>query len=235
VNRFEGKHVAVTGAARGIGLAIAERLASEGAELTLLDRDEAHLDGATAHIVDISDRDAVFAAFTEPLDALVANAGIGGANAPGDDDRFDEILQTNLYGTYWCVRAAEPLLADGGRIVITSSILSRIGVAGYTGYCASKAALLGLTRSLAAELAPRRIQVNAICPGWVDTDMTRLGLSLFEGLTEEEAWEVARQEVPLRRMSDPAEIAGTVAWLLSDDSIGVTGQAIDQNNGAFMI
>jgi len=235
VNRFEGKHVAVTGAARGIGLAIAERLASEGARLTLLDRYQPHLDGATVRVVDISDRDAVFAAFTEPLDALVANAGIGGANEPGENDRFDEILQTNLYGTYWCVRAAEPLLADGGRIVVTSSILSRIGVAGYTGYCASKAALLGLVRSLAAELAPRRIQVNAICPGWVDTDMTRLGLSLFEGLTQEEAWEVAKQEVPLRRMSDPREIAGTVAWLLSDDSVGVTGQAIDQNNGAFMI
>jgi NAD(P)-dependent dehydrogenase (short-subunit alcohol dehydrogenase family) len=235
VNRFEGKHVAVTGAARGIGRAIAERLASEGARLTLLDRDEAKLEGATVRVVDISDRDAVLAAFAEPLDALVANAGIGGANEPGKNDRFDEILRTNLYGTYWCVRAAEPLLADGGRIVITSSILSRIGVAGYTGYCASKAALLGLTRSLAAELAPRRIQVNAICPGWVDTDMTRLGLSLFEGLTEEEAWEVAKQEVPLRRMSDPSEIAGTVAWLLSDDAVGVTGQAIDQNNGAFMI
>ena len=235
MNRFEGKHVAVTGAARGIGLAIAERLASEGARLTLLDRDEPRLDGATIRVVDISDRDAVFAAFTEPLDALVANAGIGGGNTPGENDRFDEILQTNLYGTYWCVRAAEPLLADGGRIVVTSSILSRIGVAGYTGYCSSKAALLGLVRSLAAELAPRRIQVNAICPGWVDTDMTRLGLSLFEGLSEDEAWEVAKQEVPLRRMSDPAEIAGTVAWLLSDDSIGVTGQAIDQNNGAFMI
>ena len=80
-------------------------------------------------------------------------------------------------------RAAEPRLADGGRIVVTSSILSRIGVAGYTGYCASKAGLLGLVRSLAAELAPRRIQVNAMCPGWVDTDMSRLGLSLFEGLT----------------------------------------------------
>ena len=235
MNRFAGKHVAVTGAARGIGLAIAERLASEGARLTLLDRDEPRLDGATIRVVDISDREAVFAAFTEPLDALVANAGIGGANEPGENDRFDEILQTNLYGTYWCVRAAEPLLADGGRIVVTSSILSRIGVAGYTGYCASKAALLGLVRSLAAELAPRRIQVNAICPGWVDTDMTRLGLSLFEGLTQEEAWEVAKQEVPLRRMSDPSEIAGTVAWLLSDDSVGVTGQAIDQNNGAFMI
>ena len=235
MNRFEGKHVAVTGAARGIGLAIAERLAAEGARLTLIDRDEPLLEGATKRVVDISDRDAVFAAFTEPLDGLVANAGIGGGNEPGESDRFDEILQTNLYGTYWCARAAEPLLADGGRIVITSSILSRIGVAGYTGYCASKAALLGLVRSLAAELAPRRIQVNAICPGWVDTDMTRLGLSLFEGLTEEEAWEIAKQEVPLRRMSDPSEIAGTVAWLLSDDSIGVTGQAIDQNNGAFMI
>jgi len=235
VNRFEGKHVAVTGAARGIGLAIAERLAAEGARLTLIDRDEPLLEGATKRVVDISDRDAVFAAFTEPLDGLVANAGIGGGNEPGESDRFDEILQTNLYGTYWCARAAEPLLADGGRIVITSSILSRIGVAGYTGYCASKAGLLGLTRALAAELAPRRIQVNAICPGWVDTDMTRLGLSLFEGLTEEEAWEVAKQEVPLRRMSDPSEIAGTVAWLLSEDSVGVTGQAIDQNNGAFMI
>jgi NAD(P)-dependent dehydrogenase (short-subunit alcohol dehydrogenase family) len=235
VNRFEGKHVAVTGAARGIGLAIAERLAAEGARLTLIDRDEPSLEGATIRVVDISDRDAVAAAFTEPLDGLVANAGVGGGNEPGESDRFDEILQTNLYGTYWCARAAEPLLADGGRIVITSSILSRIGVAGYTGYCASKAGLLGLTRALAAELAPRRIQVNAICPGWVDTDMTRLGLSLFEGLTEEEAWEVAKQEVPLRRMSDPSEIAGTVAWLLSDDSVGVTGQAIDQNNGAFMI
>jgi NAD(P)-dependent dehydrogenase (short-subunit alcohol dehydrogenase family) len=235
VKRFEGKHVAVTGAARGIGLAIAERLAAEGARLTLIDRDEPRLEGAATRVVDISDREAVFAAFTEPLHALVANAGIGGGNEPGEDDRFDEILQTNLYGTYWCVRAAEPLLADGGRIVVTSSILARIGVAGYTGYCSSKAALLGLVRSLAAELAPRRIQVNAICPGWVDTDMTRLGLSLFEGLSEDEAWEVAKQEVPLRRMSDPAEIAGTVAWLLSDDSIGVTGQAIDQNNGAFMI
>jgi NAD(P)-dependent dehydrogenase (short-subunit alcohol dehydrogenase family) len=235
VNRFAGKHVAVTGAARGIGLAIAERLASEGARLTLIDRDEPSFEGAAIRVVDIRDRDAVFAAFTEPLDALVANAGIGGGNEPGGGDRFDEIVQTNLYGTYWCARAAEPLLADGGRVVVTSSILSRIGVAGYTAYCASKAGLLGLVRAFAAELAPRRIQVNAVCPGWVDTDMTRLGLSLFEGLSQEEAWEVAKQEVPLRRMSDPSEIAATVAWLLSDDALGITGQAIDHNNGAFMI
>ena len=90
-------------------------------------------------------------------------------------------------------------------------------------------------RAFAAELAPRGIQVNAICPGWVNTDMTRLGLSLFDGLTQDEAWEVAKQEVPLRRMSEPAEIAATVAWLLSDDALGITGQAIDHNNGACMI
>ena len=105
------------------------------------------------------------------------------ANEPGENDRFDEILQTNLYGTYWCVRAAEPLLADGGRIVITSSILSRIGVAGYTGYCASKAGLLGLDARARGRARAAADPGERDLPGWVDTDMTRLGLSLFEGLT----------------------------------------------------
>jgi NAD(P)-dependent dehydrogenase (short-subunit alcohol dehydrogenase family) len=239
VNRFEGRHFVVTGAGTGIGRAIAERLAAEGARLTLIGRDESRLRGVVAgaatRSVDIRDREAVASAFAEPLDGLVANSGIGGPNEPGVDDRFDDIVQTNLYGTYWCTRAAEPLLPDGGRIVVTSSILARIGVAGYTAYCASKAGLLGLVRSLAAELAPRRIQVNAICPGWVNTEMAWEGLSVWPGLTQDEAWEIAKQEVPLRRMSEPAEIAGTVAWLLSDDAVGVTGQAIDHNNGAFMI
>jgi NAD(P)-dependent dehydrogenase (short-subunit alcohol dehydrogenase family) len=239
VNRLAGKHVVVTGAGTGIGRAIAQRLAAEGARLTLLARDESRLrdvvPGASTRSVDIRDEDAVRAAFDEPLDGLVANAGVGGPNEPGESDRFDDIVRTNLYGTYWCVRAAEPLLADGGRIVVTSSILGRIGVSGYTGYCASKAGLLGLVRSLAVELAPRRIQVNAICPGWVNTDMAWEGLSVWPGLTQDEAWEIAKQEVPLRRMSEPEEIAGTVAWLLSGDALGVTGQAIDHNNGAFMI
>ena len=239
MNRLEGKHVVVTGAGTGIGRAIAQRLAAEGARLTLLARDESRLHdvapGATTRACDIRDRDQVLAAIDEPLDALVANAGIGGPNEDGAGDRFDDIVQTNLYGTYWCARAAEPHLADGGRIVVTSSILARIGVSGYTAYCASKAGLLGLVRALAAELAPRRIQVNAICPGWVDTDMAWQGLSEWPGLTPAQAWEVASQEVPLRRMSRPEEIAGTVAWLLSDDALGVTGQAIDHNNGAFML
>ncbi len=239
MNRLAGKHVVVTGAGTGIGRAIAQRLAAEGAQLTLLARDESRLRGvvagATTKSCDIRDRAQVFAAIDEPIDALVANAGTGGPNEPGADDRWDEIVQTNLYGTYWCCLAAQEQLADGGRIVIASSILARIGVSGYTAYCASKAGLLGLTRSLAAELAPRNIQVNAICPGWVNTDMAWQGLDAFEGLTREQAYEVAMQEVPLRRMSEPDEIAGTVAWLLSADAVGVTGQAIDHNNGAFMI
>ena len=239
MKRLEGQHAVVTGAGTGIGRAIAQRLAREGARLTLLARDVSRLEdvapGATVKACDIRDREQVRAAFDEPLDVLVANAGVGGPNEPGEDDRWDDIVRTNLSGTYWCCRAAEPRLADGGRIVITASILARIGVPGYTAYCASKAGLLGLTRALAAELAPRRIQVNAICPGWVNTDMAWQGLDAFDGLTREEAFEVAMQEVPLRRMSEPAEIAGTVAWLLSPDALGVTGQAIDHNNGAFML
>lgn len=238
MNRLEGKHAVVTGAGTGIGRAIAQRLATEGARLTLLARDESRLTdvvpGAATRSVDIRDRDAVFAAFSEPLDILVANAGIGGENVTPDGDRWDDIVATNLSGTYWCCRAAEPLLPDGGRIVVTSSILARIGVANYTAYCASKTGLLGLVRALAAELAPRKIQVNAICPGWVNTDMAWAGLSGWGDLTADEAWAIAVQEVPLRRMGEPDEIAATVAWLASPESLGVTGQAIDHNNGAWM-
>jgi NAD(P)-dependent dehydrogenase (short-subunit alcohol dehydrogenase family) len=238
VNRLDGKHVVVTGAGTGIGRAIARRLADEGARLTLLARDETRLRdvarGAATKSVDIRDHDAVRAAFAEPLDALVANAGVGGPNEPGETDRWEDIIQTNLHGTYWCCRAAEPHLADGGRIVVTSSILARIGVPGYTAYCASKAGLLGMVRAFAAELAPRRIQVNAICPGWVNTDMAWDGLAAISE-KRDEAFEIAMREVPLRRMSEPEEIAGTVAWLLSPDATGVTGQGIDHNNGAWMI
>jgi NAD(P)-dependent dehydrogenase (short-subunit alcohol dehydrogenase family) len=229
----------VTGAGTGIGRAIARRLAAEGARLTLLARNEERLrdiaEGATTRACDIRDPEQVVQAIDGPLDALVANAGIGGPNDPGAGDRWDDIVTTNLYGTYWCARAAQSHLPDGGRIVVTSSILARIGVPGYTAYCASKAGLVGLVRSLAAELAPRQIQVNAICPGWVDTEMAWEGLDAMPGLTREEAYAEAMREVPLRRMSQPEEIAGTVAWLLSDDARGVTGQAIDHNNGAFMI
>ncbi|HKY24260.1 MAG TPA: SDR family oxidoreductase, partial [Gaiella sp.] len=122
-------------------------------------------------------------------------------------------------------------------VVVISSILARIGVPGYTGYSASKAGLLGLVRSFAAELAGDQVQVNAICPGWVETDMAWSGLDLLAreiGGTRDDAYAVAMQQVPLGQMGKPEEIAGTVAWLLSPDARGITGQAIDQNGGAWM-
>src|SRR3954471_8129022 len=193
--RLEGKHVVVTGAGRGIGRAIALRLAQEGAALSFLARDADALEetaqeagGAFVSACDIRDRaqvdDAVAraAAANGPMHALVANSGIGGPNEPGASDRFDDLVATNLVGTYRCIRAAQRSFAAGPArrdIVVISSILARIAVPGYTGYSASKAGLLGLVRSLAAELAGENVQVNAICPGWVDTDMAWEGIGLM--------------------------------------------------------
>ena len=251
-----GEHVVVTGASTGIGRAVALRLAREGASLTLLARDEPRLRETAARIAgpthvescDIRARRRVDRAFARaaealgPIHALVAASGIGGPNGEEDDggDRFDDIVATNLNGTYYCVRAALRHLASGPdtrHVVVLSSILARIAVPAYTGYSASKTGLLGLVRSFAAELAPGGVQVNAICPGWVDTDMAWLGLDATArdtGGTREDAYRDAMREVPAGRMAQPEEVAGTVAWLLSPDARGVTGQAIDQNGGAWM-
>jgi NAD(P)-dependent dehydrogenase (short-subunit alcohol dehydrogenase family) len=222
------KHVVVTGAGTGIGLATAERLREEGYRVTGMGRDASRVEVA----VDIRDPAAVDAAFAEfgPLYALVANAGLGGPNEPGPGDRFEELVATNLLGTYSCCRAAQRLSVR--RIVVTSSILARIAVPHYTGYSASKAGLLGLVRSLAAELAPETT-VNAIVPGWVDTEMAWQGLDALPG-TRDKAYAEAMRAVPLGRMTRPDEIAGTVAWLLSEDAATVTGQGIDHNAGAWM-
>lgn len=251
------RHVVVTGAGTGIGRAILLRLAERGVRASLMARDVARLErtaelarerGAEAACwpCDIRGREEVERAFASaadrfgPIDVLVANAGIGGPNADARDDRFDDLVATNLTGTYRCVRAALRRLRAGPEVrhvVVMSSILARIGVAGYSGYCASKAGLLGLVRSLAVELAPANVQVNALCPGWVDTEMARTGIQgIAEGLgvSHERALEIAMEPVPLKRMSRPEEIAGVVAWLVSDDARGVTGQGIDVNNGAFL-
>jgi NAD(P)-dependent dehydrogenase (short-subunit alcohol dehydrogenase family) len=250
------RHVVVTGAGTGIGRAIALRLGQDGAAVTLLARDTGRLretasriDGPT-HVAgcDIRQRKRVDQAFAQaaealgPIDALVAASGIGGPNGEDDEsgDRFDDLVATNLNGTYYCMRAALRHLAPGPslrHLVVLSSILARIAVPSYTGYSASKTGLLGLVRSFAAELAADGIQVNAICPGWVDTDMAWLGLDAAAratGGTREAAYRDAMREVPAGRMTQPEEIAGTVAWLLSPDARGVTGQAIDHNGGAWM-
>ena len=256
--RFAGRHVAVTGAGTGIGRAIAERLSAEGARLSLFGRrielleqtaEQLVVAGGTRPFVqtlDIRDPAAVESAFGKAADecggfyALVANAGIGGPNQPGADDRFADIVATNLSGSYHCARSAQRHLLEGDgvrHLVFLSSILGRISVPGYSGYCASKAALLGLARALAAELAPERVQVNAVCPGWVDTQMARDGLADMAdamGISPEQAHSVAMEAVPLGRMGQPREVAGMIAWLLSEDALGVTGQGLDMNGGAFM-
>ena len=252
MERFTGKHVVVTGGGAGIGRAIAERLAAEGATLTLFARDLERLKtvadelGAHAAGCDIRDRARVDEAFSAaaaangPFHALVANSGIGGANEDGPDDRFDDLIATNLAGTYYCVRATLRHLADGPEtrhVVVIASILARIAVSGHTGYSASKAGLLGLVRSLAAELATQNVQANAICPGWIDTEMAWQGIDGIaeaSGGSREDAYRDAMREVPLGRIGKPEDVAGTVAWLLSDDARGVTGQTIDQNGGAWV-
>ena len=170
-----------------------DRTAAEGARVTLTARTRERLGATKAEIgaaafvapADIRDRAQVDDAFSAaaaaqgPLYALVACSGTGGPNGTGPEDRFEDLVATNLTGTYWCVRAAERHLEGGPgarHVVVVASILARIGVAGYTGYCASKTGLLGLVRAFAAELAPANVQVNALCPGWVATDMAWEGL-----------------------------------------------------------
>lgn len=253
--RLAGRHVLVTGAGTGIGRAIALRLAEEGAKLSLLARNASRLaqtaadcpGGAYFASCDVRDRAAVDASVDKaaaengPLYAVVANAGIGGVNEPGPEDRFDDLVLTNLTGTYNTFRAGERHLIEGPgarHLVSIASILARIGVPGYSGYCASKAGLGGLVRSLAAEHGAANIQVNALCPGWVDTAMARegiAGMAAGMGVSPEEAHRIAMEPVPLGRMGQPEEVAGMVAWLISDDARGVTGQCLDVNGGAFML
>lgn len=263
--RHQDKHVVITGAGTGIGKAIALRLAAEGARLSLFARNVTRLEETAAAAkaagspatflaaLDIRERQAVdrtFAATSEEMgamDVLIANSGVGGPNEAGEADRFDEIIQTNLSGTYYCLRAAQRHLSEvsanseaaaARHLVAISSILGRFGVPGYTGYCASKTALLGLVRALALELAPLKVQVNAVCPGWVDTDMATQGIQGMAdamGVPYPVAHRTAMQMVPLGRMSTPEELAGLISWLISEDAVGVTGQGVDMNGGAYMI
>ncbi|MEX1025171.1 MAG: SDR family oxidoreductase [Planctomycetota bacterium] len=239
--------IVVTGAGSGIGRAVALELAAAGHGVVLVGRRQAPLaetaaaGGPASSVAAVDVRDG--AALREALGShgslagVVACAGIGGPNAPGEQDRFHELVETNLLGTYNTLRAFEPWAAPAARAVVVSSILARIGVGGYTGYCASKAGLLGLVRAFAIEWAPKGHEINAIAPGWVETDMATQGLTGMAealGITLSQARERALGEVPLGRMSTPAEIARVIAWMLSPASRGMTGHTLDVNNGAFM-
>ncbi len=251
-----GRKCLVTGGGTGIGVGIAGRLAAAGHRVAVLGRREEMLDRAVATLGelgyeaiavggDVTDEKGIAAAVDRAaeglggLDTLINNAGAGGPNAcalPGPE-RWDQIVRTNLDGVFFTTRAALKHVPDGGRIVNISSVLGRFGVPGYTAYCASKHGVVGLTKALALEVAPRRITVNAICPGWVETEMARDGMKLMAegmGVTYEEARKTALDAVPLGRILEPEEIGDHVVWLCSDGASGITGQALSQCGGQVM-
>jgi NAD(P)-dependent dehydrogenase (short-subunit alcohol dehydrogenase family) len=227
------KRAVVTGGTRGIGRAIADRLAAEGWDVLVLARHDA----TTAHRFircDVADAQAVRAVFSQldRVDALVNCAGIAGVNPlDGDDALWHAIIGSNLHGTYHCCKAALPLLPDGtGRIVNIASVLGLRGVPDQTAYCAAKHGVVGFTRALALALAPRGVTVNALCPGWVDTDMAA-GRYAELGITAEQA----ASGVPTGRIASPAEVADATVWLLRPEARGITGHALPIDGGGLAL
>src|ERR1700704_4513582 len=226
--RFENQVAIVTGAGRGIGHAIAVRLGSEGARVACVSRSEenarrtadelnvARADSAKPYAVDVSDHAAVQKVGAQILenfgkaDILVNNAGVtrDGLSMRMSIEDWDTVINTNLRGAFNFVQAVQRSMIKqrSGRIINISSVIGLIGNAGQTNYAASKAGLLGLTKSLARELASRGITVNAIAPGLIETDMT--------GVLSEEIRQSILQKIPLGKLGQPEDIAGAVAYLV---------------------
>ena len=248
--------ILVTGGGRGIGRAIALAFAAPGSTVAIAARTRADLDevanaiearGARAVVLalDITDESAVTRAFAElkavspTLDVVVNNAGVGGGQPIDTTSTADwrRVLDTNVWGTFLVSRHAVPMLGQGGRIVNISSVLGRFGVPGYTAYCASKHAVIGFTRALALEVAGRGMTANAICPGWVDTEMAAQGMQLGAnamGITFEEFREQAIGRVPLGRIIQPDEVASLVRFLASPQAAAITGQTYNICGGQTM-
>ncbi len=246
----------VTGGGRGIGRAIALALAGPGTFVAIAGRTRSQLQTTASELerlggralaieMDVTSEASVAAAIdtlrsaSPQIDILVNNAGIGGGEPieGSSVERWRRTIDTNLTGIYLVSRAVVASLADGGRIVNMSSVLGRFGVAGYTAYCASKHGVIGFTRALALELAPRRITVNALCPGWVDTDMAAQGMQQgadATGDTFEQFRERALGAVPLKRIIQPAEVAELVRFLASPAASAITGQTYNICGGQTM-
>jgi NAD(P)-dependent dehydrogenase (short-subunit alcohol dehydrogenase family) len=246
----------VTGGGRGIGRAIAHALAGPGTLVAIAGRTRSQLQATAADIerlggkalaieMDVSDEASVAAGMgmlgtvSARLDVVVNNAGIGGGEpvAGSNIERWRRIVDTNLTGMYLVTREAVALLQDGGRVVNMSSVLGRFGVPGYTAYCASKHGVIGFTRALALELAPRTITVNALCPGWVETEMSAQGMQQgadATGKTFEEFRDGALGAVPLKRIIQPEEVAELVRFLASPAASAITGQTYNICGGQTM-
>jgi NAD(P)-dependent dehydrogenase (short-subunit alcohol dehydrogenase family) len=254
-NSLRNEHVVITGASRGIGAAIARALAQTGARLSLIGRTRESLDKVAAQlrseafvvVADVTDGAAVQSAFAQakerfgPVTILVNNAGQA-RSAPlhvGDESLWNEMLAVNLGSVYRCIRCVLPdmLQADRGRII---NIASTAGLTGYpyvTAYCAAKHGVIGLTRALAIELARKNITVNAVCPGYTDTDLSRDAIAAIQkktGRSEADVRAVFTAHNPQGRMVSSEEVAQTVLWLCTNDVGSITGQSIAIAGGELM-
>jgi 3-oxoacyl-[acyl-carrier protein] reductase len=246
--RFENQVAVVTGAGRGIGHAIAVRLAKEGARVASVSRTESNAqktadeinslraDAAKAYAVDVADQAAVQKAAGQifenfgRVDILVNNAGVtrDGLSMRMSMEDWDTVLNTNLKGAFNFTQAVmRPMIKQrSGRIINISSIAGLTGNAGQANYAASKAGLIGLTKTLARELASRGITVNAVAPGLIETDMTTvLSDEIRQGIL---------QKIPLGKLGEPDDIAGAVAYLASPEAKYITGQVLTVDGGMVM-
>jgi NAD(P)-dependent dehydrogenase (short-subunit alcohol dehydrogenase family) len=258
MGELQGRTALVTGGGYGIGAGIARVLAREGARVAVTGRSVERLDAtaqeiladggeaiALAHDVTSASScaEVVSQASTRlgPIDVLVNNAGISQriSFAQIDEATWDRMLDVNLTGVYRMVAAVLPqMLACGSGVVINvASLIGKVGAPLFSHYSASKFALVGLTQSLAAELAPHGVRVNAVCPGVIRTAMWEpelLGVAADEGISIEEAWRRAVTAIPLGRPQEAADVGEAVAFLASARARNVTGEAINVNGGQLM-